>query len=168
MRAEMGSLEPRDMMIEYYKQRASDGGLLITEVSPGAPGPTRAMLTFILQATYPFKEASGYPVTPGNFTPEHIKKWKGITDAVHSKGARIFVQLWMLGRSNPGETDVEVVGASDIPLPSKEGEAPNPTPRPLTTKEVGQYVEKYAQGCKYAMEAGFDGVEIHAARELLG
>ena len=72
----------------------------------------------------------------------------------------------MLGRANGGQSDVEVVSASDIPLPSKEGEGPKPKPRALTTEEVGQFVEKFAQGCKYAIEAGFDGVEIHGAREL--
>jgi 2,4-dienoyl-CoA reductase-like NADH-dependent reductase (Old Yellow Enzyme family) len=122
-------------------------------------------LTCSQQGTYPLREGGGLPFTPGLFTPEHVGKWKKVTDAVHSKGGKIIVQLYHLGRANEGAMDIEIVSASDVPLPSKEGEVRKPTPRAMTTEEVEQCVEKFAHGAAYAFEAGFDGVEIHGARK---
>jgi len=127
----------------YYAQRAS-GGLLITE------------------ATYIAEEAGGMPNVPGIHSQEQIEGWKKTTKAVHDKGGVIYLQLWALGRANPGNADVpKVVSASDIPF---EGGA---KPEPLTKEDIKRYVGLYTQAAKNAIEAGFDGVEIHSANGYL-
>lgn len=98
--------------------------------------------------------------TPGLFTTQHAEDWKRITDKVHAKGGKIFTQLWALGRTQDGQSGIEVVSASDIPL--AEGK---PAPRPLTVDEIREYVQDYASAAKLAMQAGFDGIEVHGARE---
>ena len=92
-----------------------------------------------------------------------------VTDAVHAKGSFIFVQLWALGRvANPTvlkqEGGFDVVGASPIPSTSNEESV---TPRELTVAEIKEYVQLYAKAARNAMEAGFDGVEIHGANGYL-
>jgi len=123
----------------YYGQRASEGGLLITEGTFIAP------------------EAGGYLHVPGIWSKEQISGWKKVTKAVHDKGGVIYVQLWAIGRANPGKNDVErVVSASNLPL---EGGA---TPEPLSVEGIKHYVGMYRQAALNAVEAGFDGVEIHS------
>ncbi|KAF5362616.1 hypothetical protein D9758_009608 [Tetrapyrgos nigripes] len=140
-------------MKEYYSQRASvPGTLLISEA------------TFIAAKAGLFRHA------PGIWSKEQIAAWKEITDAVHSKGSYIFLQLWALGRaadlsalqaSNPS---FELISSSDIPL-SKN---PSPRPRPLTTQEIAEYTSLYATAASNAVhKAGFDGVEIHGANGYL-
>ena len=92
-----------------------------------------------------------------------------VTDAVHAKGSFIFLQLWALGRvASPtvlkNEGGFDVVGASPIPLTSNTGSV---TPRELTVAEIKEYVQLYAKAARNAMEAGFDGVEIHGANGYL-
>jgi NADPH2 dehydrogenase len=92
-----------------------------------------------------------------------------VTDAVHAKGSFIVLQLWALGRvANPTvlkqEGGFDVVGASPIPLTSNEESV---TPRELTVAEIKEYVQLYAKAARNAMEAGFDGVEIHGANGYL-
>lgn len=132
----------------YYSQRgAVPGTLLITEA------------TFISQ------RAGGYDNAPGIYSDAHIDQWKKVTDAVHKKGSFIWLQLWALGRA--ASPDVlakdghKVVSASNIPF---EGGA---TPTPLTEDEIVAYVRDYAQAAANAIEAGFDGVEIHGANGYL-
>ncbi|KAJ7478762.1 hypothetical protein B0H11DRAFT_2281125 [Mycena galericulata] len=137
------------LVADYYSQRASKpGSLLITE------------------ATFIAARAGGYEHVPGIWSPEQIKAWKVVTDAVHSKGSFIFMQFWALGRTaNPDQLQAEdpsfpYVSASDVQLTWK-------APRPLTIQEIKEYVGLYVQAAKNAMEAGFDGVEIHNANGYL-
>ncbi|ETI19279.1 hypothetical protein G647_09111 [Cladophialophora carrionii CBS 160.54] len=134
----------------YYQQRASVPGTLI-----------------ITEATFISAKAGGYPNVPGIYTPEQIAAWRKVTDAVHAKGSYIYLQLWALGRAaNPkvleAEGPFDVVSASDIPIDSDHAQ-----PRPLTKEEIKSFVQDYAQAARNAIEAGFDGVEIHGANGYL-
>ncbi|KAJ7033762.1 hypothetical protein C8F04DRAFT_1260750 [Mycena alexandri] len=139
------------LVSDYYAQRASrPGTLLITE------------------ATFIAARAGGYPHIPGIWSPAQIKAWKSVTDAVHAKGSFIFMQLWALGRAAKAEqlqsedASFAYVSASDVPLAGHSG-----PPRPLTVLEIKEYIILYAQAAKNAIEAGFDGVEIHSANGYL-
>ncbi|EGN94613.1 hypothetical protein SERLA73DRAFT_188595 [Serpula lacrymans var. lacrymans S7.3] len=144
---------PGPLAATYYAQRASSlpGTLLISEA------------TFISQ------NAGGYDHVPGVYTDDQIAGWKKITDAVHSKGSFIFLQLWALGRAADAsvllekENNSPFVSASDVPIsghPSK--------PRSLTIPEIKEYVQAYATAASNAVhKAGFDGVEIHGANGYL-
>ncbi|VDB93775.1 unnamed protein product [Peniophora sp. CBMAI 1063] len=144
-----------DLAIEYYAQRASSPGTLL-----------------ITEATFIAPQAGGYPNAPGIWNDAQIAAWKKITDAVHAKSSYIYVQLWALGRAADPEVlkkegPYDVVSASDIPL-EEAGHAPGGhPPRPLTVEEIKEYVQLYAQAAKNAVQAGFDGVEIHSANGYL-
>jgi NADPH2 dehydrogenase len=147
-RAKKGHI-PWEKAAEYYAQRASvPGTFLITE------------------ATLISEEAGGYPTVPGIFNDTHVKAWRNITDAVHEKGSFIYAQLWALGRTANKDALAslghDLVSASDIPMDEK-----SPKPRSLSTEEVEAYVQQYATAAKFAIEAGFDGVEIHGANGYL-
>jgi NADPH2 dehydrogenase len=141
---------PLDIMVDYYSQRASvPGTLLITEA------------TFIS-----VKSRGRDENAPGIFTKEHIQRWKRVTDAVHSKGSYIFMQLWHVGRAARQQVldraGLEMVSSSDIPIDEE-----HPTPRPMTAEEIRECIESFASAARNAIEAGFDGVEIHAANGYL-
>nr|AFM84626.1 FgaOx3 [Penicillium commune] len=133
---------------EYYGQRASVPGTLL-----------------ISEATDISAPATGYAHVPGIWCAKHIHAWKEIVDEVHSKGSFIFCQLWATGRA--AEPDVleakglELVSSSAVAL---EG---GPTPRALVDAEIYQYINDFSQAARNAMEAGFDGVEIHGANGFL-
>jgi NADPH2 dehydrogenase len=141
---------PLPIMAEYYGQRAAvPGTLLFTE------------------ATYISPRASGYANAPAIYSPTQIEGWKRVTDAVHSKGSHIFVQLWAMGRAaNPKILEAEgsgnLTGPSALPMA-----ADAPIPRALTEDEVHIYIKEYVQAAQNAIYAGFDGVEIHAANGYL-
>ncbi len=145
---------PTAMMAEYYAQRAS-AGLIISE------------------ATVISEEANGYLNTPGLFTDEQVEGWKAVTQAVHDKGGLILVQLWHVGRvSHPdllnGETPVSAsavqqAGQVSLLRPKRDYVAP----RPLEISEIKTIIEQYKQAAIRAKEAGFDGVELHAANGYL-
>lgn len=147
---------PNDLMVEYYRQRAT-AGLLISE------------------ATIISDQAAGWVNSPGIYKPEHVRGWQRVTDAVHVEGGRIVVQLWHMGRSS--HPDFQPGGAlpvapSALPIRGDEihtpsGKKPYPTPRALETSEIPGIVEDYAQATRLAQEAGFDGVEIHGANGYL-
>ncbi len=131
---------------EYYSQRASvPGTLLITE------------------ATFISPRASGYDNVPGIYNAAQIAGWKKITNAAHAKGAFIFLQLWALGRTaNKKIVNREAGGdwfTSSSAIAIEGGEVP----RELTEEEIWEFVGDYVQAAKNAIEAGFDGVEIHGA-----
>lgn len=139
---------PLDMVAEYYAQRASvPGTLLITE------------------ATFISPEAGGFSCAPGIYNDAQIKAWKRVTHAVHAKGSYIFLQLWALGRAaHPSVLKKEgqkLVSSSNVPLPDSE------TPVPLTEEEIQSFISSYAKAAKNAIQAGFDGVEIHGANGYL-
>ncbi|MCF6435180.1 alkene reductase [Pseudoalteromonas sp. MMG022] len=146
-------LVPTDTMAAYYARRA-DSGLIISEATIIRP------------------DAQGYPNTPGLFTQAQIDGWKKVTTAVHNAGGKIFAQLWHVGRvAHPyffGEGDVLAPSAIGI-----EGTVPRmrdlsyQTPKAASIEEIKQLVADYAQAAKNAIEAGFDGVEIHGANGYL-
>ena len=146
---------PGPINATYYAQRAT-AGLIIAEA------------TAISQA------GKGWPGAPGIFTDAQIAGWKQVADAVHAEDGRIFVQIWHMGRAAlPVYTGEEQpVSASPI---AAEGAIPGPdgtpiefpTPRELTKDEIAAIVQEFAQAARNAVEAGLDGVEIHAANNFL-
>lgn len=145
---------PSEIMIEYYRQRAS-AGMIIAEAT--AVGPL----------------GIGYPNSPGIWSDEQIKAWKKITDAVHQEGGKIFLQVWHVGRiSDPIYLDGALPVAPSAVRPDGHVSLLRPkrkfvTPRPLTVAEIEAIVETFRQGAKNALTAGFDGVEIHGANGYL-
>lgn len=154
-RAEAGNV-PGPMTVEYYAQRASIG-LIIAE------------------ATQVSAQAQGYVATPGLHTPEQIAAWRKVTDAVHAKGGKIFVQLWHTGRMShtafqPGEK--APVAPSAVRANAKTyipgaGYVDTSEPRALETAEIAGIVDDFRTASRHAIEAGFDGVEIHGAHGYL-
>jgi len=145
---------PTDLTAEYYRQRAS-AGLIITE------------------GTQISRQGIGYPATPGIHTPEQAAGWRKVTDAVHDTGGHIFVQLWHCGRiSHPDYHGGELPVAPSAVRPegqafTYQGLKDFVTPRALETTEIPGIVEQYRHAARCAMDAGFDGVEIHAANGYL-
>lgn len=146
---------PNPLAVEYYAQRAS-AGLLITE------------------ATQISADAQGYPRTPGVHSDEQVAAWRLVTDAVHARGGRIFMQLWHTGRishqlNNAG--GLQPVAPSAIAASGKmitpNGMKDFEIPRALETNEIQLYVAKFAAAARRAIEAGFDGVELHGANGYL-
>jgi N-ethylmaleimide reductase len=146
---------PTQLIAEYYRQRAS-AGLILTEATPICA------------------EGHGYPRTPGIHTPEQISGWKRVTDTVHGAGGKIALQLWHVGRIShpdlqPG--DVRPVAPSAIRPAGQvftgQGMKDYVTPRALETSEIPGLVATYAQAARNAMDAGFDGVEVHAGNGYL-
>ncbi|PWE40050.1 alkene reductase [Pseudomonas prosekii] len=152
---------PNALMAEYYRQRSS-AGLLITEGIQIEP------------------RGQGYAWTPGIHSQEQIEGWKLVTEAVHAEGKPIFAQLWHVGRVShtslqPG--GAAPVGPSAIPAtavsvfietgPGTGALAEPSVPQALSTAQVKELVELYAQGARNALAAGFDGVELHCANGYL-
>ncbi|KAI8877191.1 FMN-linked oxidoreductase [Backusella circina FSU 941] len=133
---------PSDLQVEYYKQRASEGGLLVTE------------------ATNISSTSGCFPHTPGIFTEEQIEGWKKVTDAVHSKDGHIYLQLWHNGRVVVSASAIGYTGKSPVGKPFE-------VPRALEIPEIKQITQDYTQAALNAIEAGFDGVEIHGANGYL-
>ena len=147
---------PNALMAEYYAQRAGLG-LLITE------------------GTAPSANGSGYARIPGLYSAEQVEGWKLTTQAVKAKGAKIFAQLMHVGRVanqlNMPE-GAEVVSASDLLLEGEiwtdaQGQQPHSQPRAMTQADIQQAIAEFVQAAKNAIEAGFDGVELHGANGYL-
>jgi N-ethylmaleimide reductase len=147
---------PSELAIEYYEQRAS-AGLIITE------------------GTAPSAVGLGYARTPAIETPEQVAAWKKITAAVHAQGGKMFCQFMHVGRiGHPANryTSEPLVAPSAIRAEGQmwtdaQGMQPMPAPRALETSEVASVIEGYAQATRNALEAGFDGVELHGASGYL-
>lgn len=146
---------PTEMNAEYYAQRAS-AALVVTEATQVSP------------------RGVGYPNTPGIHTDRQVEGWRLVTDAVHERGGRIFLQLWHVGRiSHPSlqpDGDRPVAPSAVRPegrAQTYEGPKPFVAPRALETGEVPEVVEEFREGARRAREAGFDGVEIHGANGYL-
>ncbi|KAF9760879.1 hypothetical protein IL306_004088 [Fusarium sp. DS 682] len=141
---------PNALMKEYYGQRASiPGTLIITEgtlVSPAAGG--------------------GFARTPGIWNQEQVSAWKAITDEVHRKDSFIFVQLFAMGRAATVEVaeeeGIDIIGPSAIPIEGSPAK-----PRAMTIEEIHEMVQAFVTASKNAIDAGFDGVEIHGANGYL-
>ena len=146
---------PGPLNATYYAQRAS-AGLVISEATQISP------------------QGLGYPGTPGIHSPEQVAGWKGVTDAVHAAGGRMFLQLWHVGRiSHPSlQPDGALPVAPSAIAPAGQamtvdGMKPFVTPRALDTSEIAGIVEDYRHAARNARAAGFDGVELHGANGYL-
>ncbi|MDB9517341.1 alkene reductase [Roseofilum reptotaenium CS-1145] len=141
---------PTPLMAEYYAQRAS-AGLIVTECTMVSP------------------LSNGYINCPGIYSLQQVEAWKQITEAVHAKGGQIFLQLWHSGRvAHPsllnGETPIAPSAiAARGTLHTPIGKVAFEKPRALKTEEISNLIEQFRQGAEYAQQAGFDGVELHAA-----
>lgn len=146
---------PGELAAEYYAQRASVG-LIVSE------------------GTQPSDDGQGYLTTPGIYSDAHVAGWKTITDAVHAKGGRFFIQLMHAGRmSHPDNTPHHRQGvapsaiAPNTPMFTPTGMQDIPVPRALSTAEIRQTVADFRRAARRAIEAGADGVEIHGANAYL-
>jgi N-ethylmaleimide reductase len=146
---------PQPMNALYYAQRAG-AGLIITEASQVSP------------------QGLGYPDMPGIYSPEQIAGWRLVTDLVHKRGGVIFLQLFHCGRIShpslqPGGTTPVAPSAIRPKGEAMTYKGPRPfvEPRALNTEEIPGIIEQFRRGTENAREAGFDGVELHAANGYL-
>ena len=150
-RADNDTGEVGEMHVDYYRQRAT-AGIIITEASQISP------------------EGKGYIQTPGIHTPGQVAAWRKVTDAVHAEGGKIVIQLWHVGRIS--HTSLQPNGAQPV-APSAlnagvktftaNGFEDTSDPRALRLDEMPRIVADYAHAAEMAKQAGFDGVEVHAA-----
>ena len=157
MRSSQPGNVPNALMAEYYAQRASKGGLLVSE------------------ATQVSQQGQGYPSTPGIHSAEQIAGWRKVTDAVHAKGGLIVLQLWHVGRTSHSSfqpdggapVSASAIQPSGNAFTAQFQQVPFETPRALELAELPGIVEAYRQGAENAKAAGFDGVEVHGANGYL-
>jgi N-ethylmaleimide reductase len=140
-------------MATYYAQRATAGLIVSEGVQPSLIGQSN-------------------PGTPGLYTDDQVKAWRLVTEAVHVNGGRIFAQIMHGGRvSHPETTGMQPVGPSAVPAVGQvftpSGPKPPPVPRALETAEVPEQARSYAEAARRAVDAGFDGVELHGANGYL-
>ncbi|KAL6624634.1 hypothetical protein ACP70R_031955 [Stipagrostis hirtigluma subsp. patula] len=147
---------PQPHAAVYYSQRATKGGLLITE------------------ATGVSDTAQGYADTPGVWTPEHVEAWRPVVDAVHARGAVFFCQLWHVGRVSTyafqpgGAAPVSSTDRGVAPQTSPDGHVEEfSPPRRLAKEEIPGVVDDFRRAARNAVDAGFDGVEVHGANGYL-
>ncbi|MCP5020217.1 MAG: alkene reductase [bacterium] len=143
------------VMAEYYRQRAG-AGLLITEAAAVS------------------QRGNAWVGTPGIYTGEQAESWEQVVEAAHSKGSRIFLQLWFGGRAShsnilDGELPVapSAIAIDGEGVHTKQGKVPHEVPRALETDEIPGIVQDYLSAAKLAHLAGFDGVEVHSANGYL-
>jgi N-ethylmaleimide reductase len=146
---------PNAAMAEYYAQRSS-AGLIVSEATTISP------------------QANGWLESPGIYTDAMEAGWRMITDTVHARGGRIFLQLWHMGRASHSDfhggrppVSASAVRINGDGIHTPVGKKPYDTPRALETHEVSAIVADYAAAAARARAAGFDGVEIHAANGYL-
>ncbi|MFJ5281087.1 alkene reductase [Streptomyces parvulus] len=152
VRAAAGGLATPSMAT-YYAQRATAGLIVSEGIQPSPVGQSN-------------------PGTPGLHTAEQVTAWRPVTGAVHTNGGRIFAQIMHGGRvSHPDTTGLRPVGPSAVPAAgdvfTPSGPRPAPTPRALETAEVPEHAHSYAAAARRAVDAGFDGVELHGANGYL-
>lgn len=150
---------PNALMAQYYAQRAdpaTGAALIVTEATPVGP------------------EGHGYVDTPGLHSAEQAAAWRQVTDAVHARGAKIVVQLWHVGRVS--HVSLQPGGAAPVSSTARVantktylhgGFAPCSPPRALATDEVPGVVAAFRRAARLALDAGFDGVELHGANGYL-
>jgi N-ethylmaleimide reductase len=147
---------PTEIMAKYYGQRAS-AGLIVTE------------------GTSPSPNGLGYARIPGLFDRKHVEAWSKVTEAVHERGGTIFVQLMHTGRvSHPDNMSAgsHILAPSPLALSGEmwtdqNGLQPYPTPSEMSEDDIASTVQEYAKSAKLAIEAGFDGIELHGANGYL-
>lgn len=147
---------PGDLVVTYYTQRAQ-AGLIITE---GTSSSINGL---------------GYARIPGIFNKEQVSAWKKVTDSVHAAGSSIFIQLMHTGRVSHElnmPKGAKIISPSALALAGtiwtdQQGMQPHPVPQALTEKEIEATILEYANASQHALEAGFDGVELHGANGYL-
>ena len=147
---------PNDLMAAYYGQRAT-AALIITE------------------GTSPSPNGLGYARIPGLFNENHVRGWKPVVDAIHAEGTKVFVQLMHTGRVSHAANlpaGAEVLGPMADACPGEmhtdsQGMQAHSTPRAMTTADVTRTIVEYVASAQFAVEAGFDGIELHAANGYL-
>lgn len=147
---------PNALMAQYYRQRA-EAGLIITE------------------GTSPSPNGLGYARIPGLFNEAQAQGWRHVTDGVHQAGGRIFVQLMHTGRvAHPANLPpaARILAPSAVALPGDmwidaNGMQPHPVPQAMSEADIAESIAEYAASARLAMQAGFDGVELHAANGYL-
>eukprot|EP00635_Sarcinochrysidales_sp_CCMP3193_P009684 CAMPEP_0118914018 /NCGR_PEP_ID=MMETSP1166-20130328/14552_1 /TAXON_ID=1104430 /ORGANISM="Chrysoreinhardia sp, Strain CCMP3193" /LENGTH=379 /DNA_ID=CAMNT_0006853583 /DNA_START=99 /DNA_END=1238 /DNA_ORIENTATION=- len=148
---------PNAANVEYYRQRATNFGLLLGEASSiSAAG-------------------EGWYDSPSLYDESHVEGWKKVTDAVHAEGGLIVAQLWHIGRAGHSSFlgGKQMVSASDVPIDgdgvytADTSKQPHETPRPLTVEEIQKTIADYKHAAENCKKAGFDGVEVHAANGYL-
>ncbi len=151
----VAGLKPGALTVEYYRQRAS-AGLIISEATQISP------------------MGQGYLDTPGIYSPEQVAAWREVTQAVHGAGGRMFLQLWHVGRIS--HSSLLPGGAAPISSTSRraraqvfgtEGLVDVSAPRALRDDEIPDLIADYRHAARCAMDAGFDGVEVHCANNYL-
>jgi N-ethylmaleimide reductase len=154
-RAVPPGMVPSPLAVEYYGQRAS-AGLLVTEASQVS------------------QQGQGYQDTPGIYSKEQVAGWRKVTDRVHERGGRIFIQIWHVGRVS--HTSLQPNGGAPVApsaIRAKGKTFVNGTftdisePRALAKEEIPGIIEDFKRGTANALAAGFDGVEIHGANGYL-
>ena len=148
---------PNALNAQYYGQRATNGGLIVTEASQIVP------------------EGQGVPASPGIHSAEQVEGWKGIAQAIHAAGGKVFLQLWHVGRiSHPSHQPggglpvaPSAIAPQGMAMTAQFTREPFPTPRALLHEEIGTLLASYEQAARNAMAAGMDGVEIHSANGYL-
>lgn len=145
---------PNALMADYYSQRAG-AGLIVSEATAISP------------------QGYGWFGAPGMYSQNHVEGWKQVTDAVHAKGGKMVLQLWHMGRvSHPDFQNGELplapsAIAAEGMANTEDGKKPYVTPREMSVEQIRMTIEDYARAAGQAIEAGFDGVEIHAANGYL-
>src|ERR1700722_8581861 len=156
MRADVPGNVPNDLMAKYYQQRASEGGLMITE------------------ATFISPVGNGGYASPGIFTDAQVAGWRQVVDAVHAKGAKILLQLWHVGRQS--HVDLQPNGQAPIAPSAIQAEvrallpggpAIGSMPRAIELSEIPDLIDEYRKAAERAKATGFDGVEVHGANGYL-
>ncbi|OJZ79750.1 hypothetical protein ASPFODRAFT_148663 [Aspergillus luchuensis CBS 106.47] len=148
---------PTPVVTEYYTQRATKGGLLISE------------------GMHPSLMAGGFYGVPGMFAPEHVRAWKKVTDAVHAKGAFMACQLWHVGRFavsvSLGDRQPLSSSATNIGYFNRNTRGgvkyPHETAKPMTLQDIKDTIDDHVHAAKCAIEAGFDCVEIASGNGYL-
>lgn len=147
---------PNELMVEYYRQRAS-AGLIITE------------------GTSPSPNGLGYARIPGIFSEAQVAGWRAVTAAVHRGGAKFFMQLMHTGRIGHAlnlPAGARVLGPSAVVAAGEmytdtQGMQPHPVPEAMSAADIKTAVAEFAQAARNAMQAGFDGIELHGANGYL-
>ncbi|KAL6882703.1 hypothetical protein ACP4OV_011393 [Aristida adscensionis] len=142
---------PQSHVILYYSQRATKGGLLIAEAT-GVSSDAQGMISVLH--------------CPGIWTKEQVEAWRSVVDAVHEKGGIFFCQIWHVGRAS--DMEKKPISSTDKPVEKNEDDPIDfPIPRRLTVEEIPDVVNYFRLAARNAMDAGFDGVEIHVAHGFI-
>jgi N-ethylmaleimide reductase len=146
---------PSEMMIEYYRQRASEGGLIITE------------------SVHPTPDSYGYIGAPGIYTERHVERWVDLVDTVHSEGGKLVMQIVHDGRQSHVDLSngLAPIAPSEVPFEglalTRNGWVPVSPHRALKQEEIPSLVDAFKAGASHALMAGFDGIEVHNANGYL-